>query len=481
MKIFSKIPKKWQIPIVGLVVLLILAGAGWTIWSQQSQPVQTTEQINGYTTTRVSMGDLVLTTSGTGTLAAASEVDLSFAASGTVAQLNVQVGDKVTSGQVLASLAEIDELKLALETAQLDEKSAQKTLTELLNSSPVQLADALSAQAAAQETLSQATYDLHTRDELRCPENVWGKYYDAYVKAQHNLESMEIYIPETPVDENLAAYNSLMIKLKRLRDTRNEAYGNLTYCAGYTEQEVLESEANLQLAQANAALAEKTYQVLLTNSGIDPEELAIAQAAVDNAALQVKKAQTNLDGAVLTAPIDGTVTAVNVVQGESSGTNTAITIADLQDLKMDVHVDEVDVLSFNEGCAAEITFDAVPDKVYSGVVTQVSPVLLAVREVDVAEGTVRLDSTKLNPEKTLPLGLSGAVDITCDQAQGVMLVPVDAVHESMTEPAYVYILNDLGEPEKTTVTLGLRNSTSVEVVSGLNMGDIVITSAVDQN
>jgi HlyD family secretion protein len=263
---------------------------------------------------------------------------------------------------------------------------------------------------------------------------------------------------------------------------RDLAYANLTYCQGYTEQEILESEANLKLAEANLSQAEKTYQDLLAHAGIDPDEVSIAEAEVKNAEAQLKKAQAELEGASLVAPMDGTVIAINADEGEavtgrnadeSEGEVVFLTLADLEHPLVRVYIDETDLQSFAVGCSAEVTFDAIPGRVFEGVVTQVSPVLVAMGNVNVLEGLVKLENAVLTPQKTLVLGLSGTVDISCKKASNVLLVPVAAVHEDDSS-VYVYVLNQSGEKEKREIEVGARSSTFVEVRSGLQEGERVI-------
>jgi RND family efflux transporter MFP subunit len=468
--------KKWFWPAVLALVLVIAGGLAFGFRNnQQATPAKA--QQTTYQTTSVQRGDLAMTATGTGTLEPGSTVDLSFSASGTVGQLNVQVGDQVTTGQSLAALSEISELELKLQTAQIELNTAKKELDTLLSGADEQLAQAYSDYADAQTALADAQKNLHNKGDGRCSQEKTQSYYFDTLYAQKNVNTWQDYLT---FGTSGYGRDYILQRLETLKKDFETVTENYNYCQGYTTEEIETSQANYQVAEANLKLAESKYQKLQANSGLDPKAVEIAQVKVQNAELQVTKAQKVLEGATLTATIDGTVITVKGSVGDKVGTSTFLTIADMKNPTVLVNIDEADLLSFNVGCSAEVTFDAYPNKKFEGVVTEVNPVLVEVRSVDVVEGTVGLQGAAAVPGKTLPSGINGTVDVTCEQAKGALLIPITALHQDTTDLTnFVYVLNSQGEPEKRSIEVGLRGATSVEVTTGLSEGEQVITSAVN--
>ncbi len=483
--------KPWLISIPLVVIASIAGIAGFVFWFGGARKADASQV--AYQTSTVTLGDLSVEITGTGNLVAGREVDLGFSSGGTIKEINVNLGDQVKDGQVLATLAEIDQLENALENWQIELNSAQKTLDNLLNGGDKTLARALKDYAAAKEAYEEAKKSLHTAGDARCAPAKTEEYYYEYIYAQDHVNEWEDYL-----QYGTSGYgtNYILKVLKPMREERDKAYYNMKYCEGYTEQEILQSQADLQLADAKLKLAEKVYQDLFENSGIDPEAVEIAQAEVENAEVQVVKAQNDLDGATITAPMDGTVVALDAEEGdtvvainkiqdvdtdETIYTSEFITISDLTTPYLDVNIDEADLNNFSAGCPAQVTFDAISSRTFSGEVAEVDPVLTTVDGGSVAHGLVEVKDAELMPGKTLLLGLTGSVEVTCSTVQDALLVPISAWYESSDGSSYVYILNSSGLPEKRTIKIGLQGTAYVEVLDGLSEGDSVIISQVESD
>jgi macrolide-specific efflux system membrane fusion protein len=112
-------------------------------------------------------------------------------------------------------------------------------------------------------------------------------------------------------------------------------------------------------------------------------------------------------------------------------------------------------------------------------VTRILPVLTTSGNVNAVEGYVELKDMTALTGKTLPVGTNASVDVTCNQAQNALLVPVEALHTTADGQSFVYVLNQVGTPEKRSVEVGLKTATTVEIRSGLQNGELVITSSVN--
>jgi RND family efflux transporter MFP subunit len=460
----------------------VIVSIGFVVWhkvqageislAQTTTPAAT----SAYKTTTVRRSDLSLAISGSGTVITAQSVDLRFSVAGTVAEVNVQSGDQVTQGQVLAALGDTAELKQTILDQTLAMQVAQKALDDLLSGGSAALAQSLADQAAVEQTYSEAKASVHYKGDSRCSVSRTQDYYFQYLDAKEVADEWEGYLSD---GKSGYGRDFILQQLTPLRKARNQAYINYTYCQGYTDQEILTSQANLQLAKAKRDQAATIYENLMASSGVDQVAVAIAQATLDNAKLQLSKAQSVLTGTTISAPMNGTVTVMNGKVGDDVETGTFITIADMEQPQVQVNIDETDLQNFATGCAAEITFDSLPGETFPGIVTQVSPVLVSVNSTNMVQGLVELQKKQMASGKLLPVGLTAAVEVTCQQAKDALIVPAQALYEPDGQSAYVYILNDLGEPEKREVVIGLKTVASAEVTSGLSEGEKIITTQIE--
>lgn len=464
----AKSPRAWML--LALLLLIVAAGGGYAFW-RQGQPGQTAPAQNSVETSPVRVGDLTLTASGSGTLVASQTVDVSFPTSGTVGTLNVTVGDAVTAGQVLAALAGLDELEQDAANKALALEEAQRALDDLTADPHAALAQAQLDLAEAQAALAQAQDGLLRKGDPRCPQDVTWRYYDASQDAQRVVDRWEAELNK----DSQYGWMYIMENLEPARKQRNLAYWNYTYCQGYTDQEIEQSEANLAEAQANLQQAEANLRVLEANGGVDPQQTALAEAEVANAKAQLVLAQKVLDEATLVAPVNGTVTSLAAEAGDAVDTATFITLTDLAQPELAISLDETDLQNVAVGCEALITFDAVADRTFTGTVTALAPTLASSNGYTVLQGTVDITGDTSAAGRTLPLGLSAAVDVTCSQASGVLLAPVEALHQAEDGQYYVFVLSASGEQARRSVEVGLQTITFAEIRAGLEAGEQVVT------
>jgi HlyD family secretion protein len=476
----QKFTKKRKGFLLLALALVVSIGIGFGIWqtarAYQQTSAQATTTAGAYSTVAVRKSNIALSISGAGSVLSAHSVDLGFPVEKEIAKLNVQVSDQVKTGQVLASLDGMDELKLAVQEQQIAVKNAQKALDDLKNKTATNLAQALLDQASAEKTYEEAKSSALQKGDGRCQQSVTQEYYFQYIDAQRSVNEWESYLADGNTGYGTAYIQNRLASMHKERD---KAYYNLKYCESYTDQEIQESQATLAMAKAKFNQATRTYQNLKANSGIDTTDLEIAQATLTDTQLQLGKAQNDLTGATLIAPIDGTVTAVNGKVGSTPVKGTAvITISVVDQPQVQVNMDETDLQNFAVGCAAKVTFDSLSGQTFTGVVTQVSPMLVAVQDVNVVQGLVELQKNKTASGRMLPLGLTALVEVTCQQADNVLIAPVTGLYEESGQNPYVYILTQQGQPEKREVTIGIKTVASVEIRSGLNEGDLVITSQI---
>jgi len=186
--------------------------------------------------------------------------------------------------------------------------------------------------------------------------------------------------------------------------------------------------------------------------------------------------QNNYVNTFIWAPIDGTVVSVGVKEKDilSSKTNTstnAIVLVNTKYIEFWGSVDEIDITKIKVGQKATISVDAVSDKTFSGVVFFISPKGTPDSN-NVVKYSVRI---KLDPTDVELRGkLTATADIGVSTVEDALLVPLSAVTTTGSVSTVTVVSGTKGETEKREVTLGIQNQQYVQVIKGLNDGDMVI-------
>jgi len=236
----------------------------------------------------------------------------------------------------------------------------------------------------------------------------------------------------------------------------------LNWYLGYpseTEQALLDAE--VALAEARLEDAKREWERV--KDGPDADEIAAAQARVD-------AARATLEMAHVRAPFSGTITAVHVMPGDRvSAGSPAFGLADLSRLLVDVELSEVDVNRVRMGQPVELTFDAVPDKVYQGEVVEIGLVGMAAQGVVNFPVTVQI----LDADGLVRPGMTAAVNIVAEEVEDALQIPNRAVR-LRDGRRVVYVLRQ-GELTPVTVELGVSSETNSQVLEGdLEVGDLVV-------
>jgi HlyD family secretion protein len=466
----TKTRRIW-IPIM-LLLLLAAGGVGYYYYNSISQSkAAAAAAASSVQTSTVKRGNITISAAGTGTLVASQEVNLSFSTSSGVASVDVQEGDQVKKGQTLAKLDNINQLQAAVNIAQQNLVSAQQALETLKQNATVNLANAQIAVLDAQKAVTDAKSAVIVKGMQRCDDDAIESYFSIYNHEKEYLESLGSGAG------NPEYYNAVIAPEKSVVAS---AYATYIYCAGFTDYEVSSSEAEYTLAQATLKTAQDTLATLQNNNGLDPTELATAENAVANAQVTLDDAKTTLAGATLIAPFDGVILTVAGQAGDTASSDTSfITLADLNNPRIDFTVDETDMDKVAIGEEAVVTFDAIEGKTFTGKVTQINPQLQTSSGYQVIEGLVQLDLSKEASQPEFMAGLNASVKVIQAKTENALLVPVEAVRDLGDGTYGVFVVDSLGAPELQVVTVGLKDVTYAEILSGLNVGDVVTTGITE--
>ena len=473
-KIFTLIKKlSWKK--CALILALLIAAAGMAVTSISSSDEN--EIKNELKTTTVRRGSLHLSILGSGSLTSAQQADLSFSISGIVDTLNVKPGDHVSEGDTLAVLEDLETLEIMVTSKELALKEAQNSLQELLSQSQVKLAEAQLAHSNALSAYQEAMDNQRFAGVSRCSQEVKDEYYYEYLYVSYDYNKWASYL----ADGN-SGYGTdyIITKIRPYEKQRSLAYTNYLYCQGYTEQEILESEAALKKAEAELLVAEQNYQTLVNNSGLDTLQIEIAENTLKLAELDLKVAQLNQEGALIKAPFSGTIISVGAAEGEQVGKNTVIiSLADLSHLQMDITIDESDLPSLKTGYSVEVIFDAIPDRVFHGAVSHIEPILVDTKNYQGIQALVDLNDVTLAGEKNLVLGMNASVEVISYDAANILLIPRDALIVLDDGTYSVKVLMDQRDIVERRVEIGKMDYMNAEIKSGVTEGETLIVAVKD--
>jgi len=193
-----------------------------------------------------------------------------------------------------------------------------------------------------------------------------------------------------------------------------------------------QEKTSLESLQVDLEDKEEQYKKL-AQSGASEDQLTNAKRSIEKAKTDIENQNEKIASVEedmtppdpLTAPIDGTVTTVNISNGEKAMDGSElIDITDYAHLSAKVQVDELDIPSVKEGMAATITVDALPDTKFEGTVTAIAEEGTASNGVSLFDVTVGL-----NTSVGARVGMSAEVSITTAEKKDVLTVPIEAVQE----------------------------------------------------
>jgi HlyD family secretion protein len=465
--------------IIGGILVVILGLAGFAFIGFQPSSSFTAKSTQTVKTGEATVGDLTAEISGTAKIVAPNAVDLSFSTTGKVAELNVNPGKQVEEGDILAKLDQISALKEAVETAKLNLTKAQQTLDNLITNKEVTLANALTARSEAAAALETAQNNEVNKYSPRCEKDTTEQYYYDYMYARHGY----LYWYNALIKHS-TGYGDMYIqeRMAPFKETMTQNYSNWKYCEGYSDLEIEQSKAAVEKAQSDFDKASAYYDKLKANDGIDPDEQALDEATKKNSELQLQQAQSTLEGATLTSPIDGTVmsvaSAVGTILDKDTYKSPYIEIADLSQPVLLANFDESDLASVNTGCLATATFTSLPNETFEGSITQINPAMTETNSVKSIQAYISLKNNSASENQNLPVGLNASVKLTCKIAENVTIVPQAALKNEENDKATVYVLSSDGTTTAHTVTIGNRTEAGAEVTGDLKGGDKVVTSTV---
>ena len=215
--------------------------------------------------------------------------------------------------------------------------------------------------------------------------------------------------------------------------------------------------------------------------------VAELKSSIRQTQIAINTAEADLGYTRITAPMDGTVVAIPVEEGQTVNANqttpTIVQVADLSTMLNKMQIAEGDVNKVKAGMKLTFTTLSQPDNVREATLESIDPGLTTMSQGSYTTSTDTTDSAIYyyarslvpNEDNVLHIGMTTENTIIINQAEKVLAVPKLAVKQRGGKQ-YVRVLGENKQPQEKEITTGLSDNMNTEVKSGLGEGENVIIS-----
>lgn len=311
-------------------------------------------------------------------------------------------------------------------------------------------------------------------DQLKAYQNQLENSVDALEKARDNAK-LSLENAQLNVDSAQLAYDNALQNYENTGKTNSntsESYG----IAVKNAQDAVDTakrdyELAVQQVESELSSLKKQAEQQRTISGLNDPQVIILQNYRDK-----------LEYAVVTAPCDGIITAVNAEEG-AAATGPLFVIEDLENLVIAASVGEYDIPYISEGMDAVIRCDALGDDEFDGKITEVAPTASAASPTSAASAAAsyRIEASIDKDSGKLLTGMSAKLSIISERKSGALTVTYDALttDENGNDVVYIAEKDDTGvyHARMIPVTVGLETDYEIEIISSeLKDGMYVLTN-----
>ncbi len=399
-------------------------------------------------------GDIVQIVATTGSIDSSTQNYYNMQVSGEVISA-LEKGDLFEEGDLLIELDDSDALD-QLEKIERDIDNAESSLrTARINYQKALDANHIAIQLA----------ELNTEGAERSTESALVSLETANRSAQLSLESAQRALESAQDVE--AAENTVESVKSSNRSSKNQAETSYELSIDNQSTTYWNNLSSLQSAEA---------QIAITAENIKQVELVVEAAKIE-----LESADENLKDYKLIASYDGIVLSSDFRIGEQAGGSAMISVIS-DELIIKVTVSENDISKIFEGNEALITLDAYPDLELNGNIVKIIPVTINDSGIISFEVLIEFETEE---DTDIYYGLSSNVSIITQKAEDVLYIPIQSVYKE-GEKSYVDLLisdqvdmeNVSKSIKKLEITTGINDYLYIEVISGLEEGDIIVTSRI---
>lgn len=329
------------------------------------------------------------------------------------------------------------------------------------------------------EELTEKFKLKNIEDQLKALKNQLENSIDALEKARDSakisLDNAEASVTsaKTALDGAKLTYDKAVSDYDNTGKINNNTSESYSIAVKNAEDALANAKKDYDLAvqqvEAELASLKKQAEQQRTISGLNDPQVIMLQNYKDK-----------LEYAVVTAPCDGVITAVNAEEG-AIATGPLFTIENLDSLVISASVGEYDIPYVSEGMEAVIRCDALGDEEFDGKITDVAPTASGLAASSNSGVSYKIEASIESGSGKLYTGMSAKLSIISERKAGALTVTYDALttDEDGNDVVYVAEKDDTGvyHAKKVIVTVGLETDYEVEVISNeLSDGMYVLTN-----
>lgn len=446
--------KKLLIPIA--VISIIFSGCGKT----EEVPEVVEEETTPVEITNIKSDSIKNELVYAGQVQPNETVNVTSKISGQVEKVNYDLGDYVNKGDILFTL---------------DKKDLQdniKTLQAQLGSLNANIKSAQTGLAQVDGSQSEATKlqkETAIENAKIALENAKLRLDDAKLAEENtklNLDDAEKKYNDTKqlFDAGVVTKNDF--------DTAELAYTQAQNA--YTQALNSNITAQNAYSQAQTALneAQESYNIYVNKTINENKETAknsvsSAVASKESIETQIRIAQETLQDTAVKAPISGIISNKNISASNMVSAQSApFTIVDMSKVTVDVNVSEKIINLIKQGQSVDVIIPTISDKKITGVIKNISP---AADNTSTFPVKIEID----NKDSVIKPGMFAEIHFIESQNSNTMVVPRNTVVEEMSGK-YVYVIEN-DHAVKREVTTGIDNGEEIEILSGVSLGENVVT------
>ena len=432
------------------------------------------------------VGDLVRTVKISGKVTPQESVELGFEIAGIVTSVPRQVGQTVRHGDLLARIdtsaisADIlkAEAELALAQAELDKLGGAGIYeAQIDDAKQVLIQTILDTYATAEDATYNKTDQFFLNPDSNRPEI--APTFTGYPDLRDSINNGRILIGEILETWNslvsglnistyaethllqskkyLAQISSYIADVSRAVSLFEESNAFSQATIDNYKADTISARNNLNSASQSLIAAEEKLRGLLL-------EVPVQVARVESARASLLNDQSQLSKTTLTSPINGVISRQEAKIGQVVSPNTSLVSIISEEFEIEAFVPEVLISGVRIGNPASVTLDAYGDKeTFAAKIAHIDPA----ETIRDGVSTYKIKLTFTDPDDRIRSGMTANIEIETFRKNAVRLIRERAVLIEGSE-AFVYVLSENNDREKTSVEIGERDSMgNVELISDL--------------
>ncbi|MCA9385519.1 efflux RND transporter periplasmic adaptor subunit [Candidatus Dojkabacteria bacterium] len=435
-----------------------------------------------------------------GTIKGKENQNLAFGSPGFISEIFVEEGTTVEEGTVIAKL-NTTSLESELLSAQGSLQSAQANYNKVVDGLDVKIQELQAGVVLKNEEIAKSNYQtsqITSENSVAIAQLNSDIAQETHDNSEFNADllkeeadqaedlyrdSEDVAALSGPESEDVAREQTELAEIQyqgRVESAESSSFItdlqaeqseiSLESTTVNSEHSLVTAENQYSISELNSSIAELQTQQLISSKKYD---LTALDGQIKQAKSRISSTEYALEKTTIRAPFPGTIISIPFKVGDyypGPASSSSVYLADVSEYIVEVEINELDILSIQEGQSAIIEFESDTEGTqYSGSVTHINPAPI-IDPGGVVNYIVEVSFT--TPLELLYEGLSVDVEIITNQSEETLVVPLVGV--SQESDGYYVTLRNGTTRRKQKVEIGLSSDFEYEILAGLSEGDVIL-------